>query len=560
MSEQYIESQQTFQTEEKQDLDIFSILQICISVFLKNWKWFFLSVVICCLFGALFIKKQPRVYSQHATLLIEDNDNNGNYSRNSAVNAMKQLNGVQVTDNLKNEIYILQSRRLMETVVDRLHLDVNYSTTEGLQPITLYKVKPFNAAFLSRYFACTSFDVDVLSNNTVKITDVKIDGNKVDFEREVSYGQVVNTPAGKICLTRADKGSGFIGKVIQVSRLSKEKAISQFNAAVTADEFDKEASLIVLSCKDTNEDRAQAILNTLLNVYKQDIIQSKNSVATNTANFIEKRIKLIGSELSDVENKLAQYKKSNNIVDFTENAKSFLQQSSLSQQQLNEVQAQLSVANYLREYIRENANNNKSLIPDLGGLGNTGMQTQIGQYNDMVLQYTRLSANSSSVNSVIQDQEKALESMRATIRASLDNYVNSLKLQVNKAQSVDNGFQSAMSGIPQKEIRALDISRQQTIKEALYTYLLNKREEVALQLAINEANVRIVEYPYGLPKPISPRTDVILIISFLLGLIIPSIVLWAKIQMDTFVRSRKDVEETMTAPILGEIPEWIDET
>src|SRR5574344_743035 len=374
MAEQYVEQQQTFQAEEKQDLDIFSIMQICISVFLKNWKWFFLSIVICCLFGALFIKKQPCVYNQHATLLIEDNDNNSNYSRNSAVNAMKQLNGVQVTDNLKNEIYILQSRRLMGTVVDRLHLDVNYSTTEGLQPITLYKVKPFAITFLSPFFASTTFDVDVLTPTSVKISGMKIDGQNVNYKEEVNYGQVVNTPAGKIFLTKTDRGDGFLGKVIQVSRLSKEKTVSAFNEAVTADEFDKEASLIVLSCKDTNEDRAQAILNTLLNVYKEDIIQSKNSVATNTARFIEKRIKLIGTELSDVENKLAQFKQANNIVDFTENAKTFLQQSSLSQQQLNDVQAQLSVANYLREYIRENANNNKSLIPDLNGLGNTGMQ------------------------------------------------------------------------------------------------------------------------------------------------------------------------------------------
>ena len=140
----------------------FSILRICVAVFLRNWKWFLLSVVACLLFALLFVKKQPRVYSRQSTLLIENNDNNGKYANNSALNALKQLNGVQVTDNLKNEIFILQSRRLMEMVVERMNLDVDYVMMKGLQPVTLFKHNPIKVEFLSPYFEDISFEVELL--------------------------------------------------------------------------------------------------------------------------------------------------------------------------------------------------------------------------------------------------------------------------------------------------------------------------------------------------------------------------------------------------------------
>ena len=113
-----------------------------------------------------------------------------------------------------------------------------------------------------------------------------------------------------------------------------------------------------------------------------------------------------------------------------------------------------------------------------------------------------------------------------------------------------------MTTAPQSEIKTLDITRQQKIKEALYTYLLNKREETALQLAINEANIRIVEYPYGSGNPVSPHTGRILLIAFTIGLLIPAGIFWFLITMDKTVHGRKDIEDELSAPILGGIPPY----
>ena len=557
MSEQNFDTQQVIPQDENEELDVFTILKICFAVFIRNWKWFLLSVLVCLILAFVVLKKQSRVYSREATILIESSENN-KYSNNSTLNALKQLNGVQVTDNLKNEIFILQSRRLMSMVVDQMSLDVEYTLMKGLEPVTLYETLPFEVEFRSPYVDDVAIDFELMPSQQLRIVKMTIGKERVDFDKVVSYGKSFDSPAGEICITRKVTDPEYLGKIVHVTRIDKEKVVTHFRKVVTASEINKDASLITLTCKDTNAKRAEAILSTLMDIYKRDIVESKNSIATNTANFVDKRIELIGAELSEVENKLAQFKQNNRIVDFTENARNYLQQSSMSQQELYKAQSELSVANFLRDHV-SSITNNRTLIPDLGDMGNTGMQSQIVKYNEMVLQYTRLSENSSNESSVIQDQIKQLESMREVIKISLNNYVKTLQLQVDKIKSVENSYQTAMVGIPQKEIQALDITRQQAIKGELYTYLLNKREEVALQLAINEANIRVVEFPYGDARPVSPKVPIVLFIAFLIGLAIPALIIWLLIQMDTNVRGRKDVEDVMTAPILGDIPEWSDE-
>lgn len=151
---------------------------------------------------------------------------------------------------------------------------------------------------------------------------------------------------------------------------------------------------------------------------------------------------------------------------------------------------------------------------------------------------------------------EALKAKRASILAGVRSYVNSVSLKAQKARTNENVLNSAMSEVPQKERQANDIQRQQILKENLYNYLLNKREEVALQLAINEANIRVVEPPYGNKRPIAPRTMIFVLVGFVIGLALPSAYFGMLYSMDTALRSRKEVEDAMSLPIVGEIPRW----
>ena len=547
-------------SEQDENIDFLPMLLECWNVFLKNWKWFLLSIVVCCGLAFLYLKKQPRVYQRDAVVLIEDEAGQGARRKGAnSLNALMELDGVNVGDNLQNEIYILQSLRLMEEMVKRLNLDISYTTTEGLRKVAVYKDKPFIAQFTSPFAVPVSFDVEILSANEVRLSRFVVDKKKKSFDQKVAFGVNVQTPAGTINLKKEPRFlTDYIGKIIRVGRTSVEKAAMAYKDDFSAREVNKDASLINLTCLDINIDRAEEILETLLAVYKEDIVEGKNRVAANTRDFIRERLGLVESDLNRVESDLAKFKETNSIVDVQKNAEVFLAERTSARQESLRLESQVSVLEFLQDYLK-NMNAERDLIPVLSGVGDASIQTQIATYNENKLEYNHLIEEGDKKNMGnprVKILQSGLVSLQHAILASVGEYLNTTRLQLKKAKQVENALHSDISSVPEKEKRALDIQRQQAIKNELYVYLLNKSEEVELQLAITEANVRIVEYPYGTDKPISPKGAMIMLVGFVLALFIPSAYFWIKIKLDTSVRGRKDVENATTIPILGDIPKW----
>lgn len=547
------------QEQQDEDMQLIPLLKLCYHQFINHWAWFALSAVVCGCIGWFYQQCQPRVYQRQAVMLIEDSNGSSTgglrrTSKNSGMNTLLELNGVSVGDNLKNEIFIISSKRLMSRVVDKLNLDVDYTTKENLHSITLYgKELPFQVLFQKQYKGKRGQHIDVVKkgSNTVTLkgmTDRK--GNDVP-DVDVQLGQMTQTPYGPLCVVRGPGFGRWTDETIEVDRLSKEKAAARFLKMLSASEYDKETSLIVLNCNDTNIERADQVLATLYDTYKEDVVENKNRVAFNTAKFIDDRIQIIGRELSSVENQLASFKKRNQLVDFDKTPQAMIDESSTARQQSLQAETQLNVAKYLDEYLHTHSNSH-DLIPALN-VGDASFNTQIAAYNDQMNKRNTMVANSSETQAVVREMDRQLAQMRQAIASSLRSYVNSLEVRLQAARANENMLTGRMAGAPEQEKQGLDIQRQQSLKEALYTYLLNKREEVALQQAINEANVRLVEGPIG-NQQVSPRSLVILLVSLIIGLCIPAFVLWLRYMLDVAIHGRKDVENATTIPVLGEVP------
>ena len=320
--------------DEENEVDVLAIVRMCLFLFLKYWKWFLFSTCVCMFFSILLYMRAQHTYVQTAMVLLEDTGGRGYYGGNS-LDALKEMSGVRVSDKLKDEMFVLTSRRLMGKVVKELDLDVFYSTTVGLRPVSLFKVRPFTVTFDSLAAVPMMFDVEVESDGKLTITNLLTVDGKIPFKAQVDYGKQVKTPAGTIVFTRSDEADEFVGKTINVFHNTFQKTVSRYTKILSAKEYDKNANLIELDIVDTNRDRCQTILNTLLNIYKKDIVETKNTVATNTAEFIDARIGIIGGELGEVEGQLAHFKKSNNFVDFNMNARAYLEQTSESRKQLD---------------------------------------------------------------------------------------------------------------------------------------------------------------------------------------------------------------------------------
>jgi len=544
-----------------EEMQIIPMLKNCWTYFLIYWKWFLFSVVVCLAAGWLYQQRQARVYQRQAVMLIEDAEVSsigGGGSRRSRgnMNSLLELNGISVGDNLCNEMFILTSKRLMERVVDKLELNVDYTTKSGLHEATLYRDRPFEVEFADTYSRPVNFSASIQEDGTCLLSDFTVGGEELAWERRVKIGENVKTPGGtlKIMLTPAFEKFPK-NKKVHVHRISTDLAASIFKGRISATEYDKESALIVISCSDVNAKRAEDVLNEVFNAYKQDVVDNKNRVAQSTAAFIDSRIELIGSELSKVENQLADFKQRHRIIDFETSAQLFAQEGSSARRQSLALETQLEVAKYLAEFLR-NSSHQGDVIPVLTGLDGATFTPQITEYNKLILNRNMLAGNSSETAPKIRELDSQLASLRQSILSSVDSYVSSIRLQLRDARANEALLSGKVGAVPEQEKYALDIKRQQSLKEALYTFLLNKREEVALQLAINEANVRMVEAPMGASAPISPRSSIILLISLLVGLLIPVAVLWIRNLFDVTVSGRQDIEAHTTAPLVGELPSW----
>ena len=550
--------------QQEEEMQLVPLIKLCYHQFKTNWAWFLLSAVICVAIGWFYLQRQPRVFQRQTVMLIEDGDDGSSSSsfrsgsRRNGMNTLLQLNGVSVGDNLKNEIFILSSKRLMQRVVDKLQLDVDYSVKESFHQAPLYaEARPIVLLFEKPYKGKNAQVLQIKKKdlNTVTLSGMTDRRGNAVKDIDAQLGQTVQTPYGRVSVVRGPAYGKWGSETIHVTRLSSENTANRYMGELTVSEYDKETSLIVMSCNDGSTKRADDILNTLYDTYKEDVVENKNRVALSTAKFIDDRIKIIGSELSSVESQLASFKKRNQLIDFTTTPQTILTQTTQARQQSLEMETQLNVAKYLNDYIH-NHTNDHDLIPALN-IGDASFNTQIASYNDQMNRRNQMVANSSENGAMVRELDRQLQQMRQAIATSLRNYVNTQEVRLRDAKANEAALNGRVTGAPDQEKQGLDIQRQQSLKEALYTYLLNKREEVALQQAINEANVRLVEGPIG-NKKVSPRGSIIMLVSLIIGLLIPSVVLWLRYMLDVTVHGRRDVEESTTIPLLGEIPHLKD--
>lgn len=523
-------------------------------IVMQHWYLFLLSIVLFLVAGWYYTSTRTQLFREQAMMLIEDAEGMNGSASKGAVNTLLQLNGVSAGDNLVNESYIMTTRRLMRNVVEALSLDVDYTTKSFLRTVTLYEKRPFIVEFASKDISHpVSFDAEIGEGNTVRLFNFSEgDGESVSVKPGVS----VKTPVGTLRVV-AQKDFGQFEKEmpIHIVRYPLEMATDIFQSKIVAEPYDKNGSLLQLTCVDAEPRRAGDVLVQVFEAYKRDVVDNKNRVALGTARFIDERIAIIGQELGNVENRMAQFKRDNQVVDLQQSATMAVGESSVAKQKVLQLETEMTVAKYLLDFLVNHSHENE-VIPVLSGNNIGSYGSAIAEYNRLMLQRNQMLANTTATAPAVKQMDTQLVSLRSSILSAVRSQVNALGIELRDARKVENATQSVLNDAPIKEKKVLDIQRQQELKNSLYTYLLNKREEVALQLSINEANVRLVEYPHGRLAPIYPRKSLIQLIAIGLGILLPLIYLIITDLLNTTIASRQEVEEMTSIPILGEIPHW----
>ena len=484
---------------------------------LSKWPWFLISLAVCCTFAWYKGATAPLVYHSSAKVIIKDPSNKTSSAGLDRYD--RSINKV----NVANEILQFRSKRLMQETVGRIHADVSYTTRRGLRDVNIYGETPFTVTFLDMEpKESFSLDITPISEKKVLLSNI---GGKGGQEISVEVGKPYKAGGHRFMITSSGTYSpSWAGTEINVVKRPLDAVVAGWLANLGIRQEDEEATILNLAVKSPNAKLGSDIISTLIEVYNEESINDKNRVAVNTANFIDERLRIIERELGGVESSLENYKSSKQIVDIGSTASRYMGESQRYNNEALNYDTQMRIALYMKEYLTDPARYN-DLIPTNIGINDASIESQISQFNSLKLQRDKLIDESSENNPVVAELGNTLQVLRSNILRAIENIIVSIRVKRTDARTYEMSAESRVASVPRMEREMLSIERQQKIKEQLYLFLLNRREENALTQAMADNNARIIDDPQSGAVLISPDRPRIMLLGVAAGLLIPAVIL-----------------------------------
>lgn len=537
-------------------------LRALLMKYLIYWPWFIASIIICLGCAFLYLRFQTPVYNTTAAVLIKETDprSKAMTQANGAVAALQDIGGFSMTSNFDNEVEILKSRTLIKKVVSELGLYIQHSKEQTFGydkplynkiPVKVY-ITPEEAEKLQggarlKMTYTPEGKLSLTAKYTLKEKETEITAS---FD---SLPAVLPTPVGVFSFTRTD--STKLEKVVKLNALIASPTVvaQSYATNLTVSPSSKTTTIARISVKNSHKQRAVDFINRLVAIYNQDANDEKNEVAEKTAEFIEERIGIINTELGAAENQLATFKQQAGLTDLSSDAQLALQENSKYEQLRVENATQIQLVEFLKAYINQEENANE-VLPANVGLKDQNLSTVIEQYNTMIIERKRLLRTSSESNPAIINMNTGIEAMRRSVQTTVESVLKGLYITKADIDKQTSKFEARINKAPQQEKEFLTIARQQEIKAALYTMLLQKREENAITLASTATNGRIIEEALAGSAPIAPQKMIIALAALIIGIGFPVVLIFLRDLLKYKIESREDVQKITHAPIIGELP------
>lgn len=499
-----------------------------INICIRKWRWFVASVVTLLVLAIMFLLVVPPKYERQATVLIKDETSGGGLlsSMMGNMGMLAGMAGINIQSNVLNEMEIIKSPGMLSKVIDRIGLEVRYQAYDGLMKrdlwqetlpikVSLPQIGKDEAAYMK---------MDLRKDGTYTLYKLRKNGKKLSGEAIGKVGEVCQTPLGKVSVIKTkDFDKSFTEDNEMTIRITKERRydiIDRMQKQLDIELSDDQTSIIRISYRDQSEEKAEVLINTLINVYQEDWFNNKQTEADASTRFINERIANIEEELSGLDTNIAQFRGRNLLPDYEEAAKMYLKNATITYEQQVKVNNYLYMLEQMRDEVKKIDGKNivlpANLLPD-----NPNVALEIQEYNKLQTKRNTMVENSSEENPLVKDLDLQLKGMRGAIINSIDQGVAQLKAQQKGVGREDQKLKGEMAVAPEKITKILPAERKQKIIEALYIYLLEKREENNITHVFNTQNMRLISPPMGDWKPIFPKKGVTLITALAIGVLLP---------------------------------------
>ncbi len=518
----------------------------------KNWKWIALSVFLCLAIAFAFIKINAPSYSVSAKILIKNDESNRmeNFFSQMAASTFISSSDMETEDNVE----IIRSRSLISEMVRELGLYISYRDVNSFIPKDLYKNCPIKLSCGPLLPDTIKYSIStIVSKNEIELYDEK--DELIETYKDIKFPYAVNTKFGVLTFTQTDslpENFKYEIKVHNISALAIDY-LSFLNVKV----IEKGSHILSLEIKDIIPQRGIDVINKTIELYNTDDIIYKSIKHKSMLEFTESRLNILENELRDVESNVEQYKKANNITDIDSQAELLISTSGEYEKQLLETETQLGLVSFIEDYLNDEKQDYK-VIPANLGISDKALVDQIVKYNEIAILRQKTLQFSNAENPIVKQYESELLIGQDNILKSIRNIKSSIEITRQSIKQKYNQYLSEIKGIPTKEKEYVEIKRLQQIKETLYVFLLQKREESAISLSITAPISRTIDKPAASLKPVSYSKKMILVIAFLLGLCIPLGIFALIVYFNNKITNRAELEKKLSKdiPFIGEICEY----
>ncbi|WP_310380012.1 polysaccharide biosynthesis tyrosine autokinase [Flavobacterium sp.] len=513
--------------------------------YLSHWKWIVLSITIATIISFFYLRYASDVYQTSAKIKILDNSNT----------AFKlPTDNVSIFGNNEtskgNEIVIMKSSRILSAVVDSLNLTTEIYAVGTIKSIELWKNAPFRIIWASEKDSLipqqTAFEI-VLTK-----TGYKVKGNNKEYKfGETNFNTAIPfkiVPKNKILLNKSN------GNEYLVTLKTRKSVVQSISNSITIDYVVKQSDILSLTLKGFNQDKINDIVNTLIEVFNQDGIQDRQLVSKKTIEFVDDRFKFLFNELDSIETSKADFKKESELSFVEADASILMQNNYESKSKLAAANTQIALAKLMINAL--NTSKGLDLLPSNIGIENGEVNGLVANYNEQILKRNKIMlSGGGDANPMVKEAATLALQIKNNIRASILGYQNVLAVSRNEFSRISNSDHAKYSKVPFNEKGVRSIERQQSIKESLYVLLLQKREEAAINLAITNPSIKVVDYAIFSANPVAPQRNVIFITALLFGLLIPIGIIYIYYSLDNKINNKEDLESLIPeVPVIAEIP------
>ncbi|MFT7050635.1 MAG: capsular exopolysaccharide synthesis family protein [Psychroserpens sp.] len=526
-------------------------------LYVSKWKIILVCLLIAMAIAFVKIRYSTFLYQANATIKLKEDENSRSLSE---ISSLQNGGFGSPLPNVIDEIEIIKSRSIITEVVKDLKLNTRCYVTGMVKKAEIYSNPPVNINFFMNDSIIENINkslfIQIVSAQKYELSNVDTH-NFLEFDEgettTYSFGDKVSLSFGEFVITPNIGTYGSSpGSFIELNMSPVHSVVESYLSSIKISTTEK-SNVIKLSLNESIKEKARLILNKVIEKYNEDVIKDKEKIVQITSDFITNRLNVVSNELEQVDFTAENLQKNNRLTALGSQSNIFLESERETGSKISQTSNQLQLAQYMSDHINNNESDTDLLPADVG-ITDSNVSQITKSYNELVLRRDQILKNSSEKNPTVVNLNNQIDALKVNLNQSIENIISTNQITLDNLNRENSIIRGQIYSAPTKERQFRDIKRQQDIKESLYLYLLEKREETAITLGMSSANAKVIDLAYTNDNPISPNKQIIYLAAMLIGLFIPVALIYVRDLVDNKVHTKEDVQRFIKAPFIGDIP------